>query len=82
MSSVVWLVGMYEYVRHPMYSGLLLTCLGISALAHSEVRMLLSLILWWALEKKVDFEEASLTERFPEYKQYSTDVKKFFPLVY
>lgn len=74
--------GLYQYVRHPMYGGLLLICIGIGAITHSEARILLTLVLWWAMEKKVEFEEARLIERFPEYEKYKPTARKFFPFVY
>ncbi len=45
--------GMYSYVRHPMYAGLLLTSLGLAAITRNETRLALAVGLWFILEKKV-----------------------------
>lgn len=74
--------GMYSIVRHPMYAGLLMTCMGLSALSLSETRLALSLLLWAVLEVKVKFEEEALCSRYPEYDEYKQRVKKFIPMFY
>lgn len=45
--------GMYGYVRHPMYGGLLLATFGLAAVTQSEARLALGGLLWWVLEQKV-----------------------------
>jgi len=75
--------GMYAYLRHPMYGGLLLASLGLAALSRSETRLALALLLWWILEQKVVLEEAALLERYPtEYEAYRSRVRKFVPWLY
>ncbi|KAJ9531202.1 hypothetical protein QJQ45_006636 [Haematococcus lacustris] len=69
--------GMYAFVRHPMYAGLLMFCMGLTILTRSETRILLVLLLWWILEQKSVVEEVALLERYPdEYAQYKARVKK------
>jgi protein-S-isoprenylcysteine O-methyltransferase Ste14 len=75
--------GMYSYVRHPMYAGLLMASLGLSAITNNECRLALSFLLWWVLEQKVVIEERALGELYPaEYADYARRVKKFFPYIY
>lgn len=75
--------GMYSYVRHPMYSGLILAAAGLAALTRNETRLALAALLWWLLEQKVAAEESSLMERYPdEYPEYAQRVKKFLPYIY
>jgi len=74
--------GMYTYVRHPMYGGLLMAALGLAAITRNECRLALTGLLWLVLEQKVQFEEKALAERYPDYKEYKARVKKFFPYVY
>lgn len=74
--------GMYSYVRHPMYGGLIMACLGLAAISRNECRVALSFLLWWVLENKVTFEEKALGEAYPEYEAYKNKVKKFFPYIY
>ncbi|GFR42020.1 hypothetical protein Agub_g2836 [Astrephomene gubernaculifera] len=74
--------GIYGYVRHPMYGGLLLAALGIAVLTRNETRLAIAGLLWWVLENKVNAEERALSERYPEYAEYKAKVKKFFPFLY
>ncbi|KAL6750277.1 hypothetical protein V8C86DRAFT_2816903 [Haematococcus lacustris] len=75
--------GMYAFVRHPMYAGLLMFCMGLTILTRSETRILLVLLLWWILEQKSVVEEVALLERYPdEYAEYKARVKKFIPYIF
>ncbi|KXZ46817.1 hypothetical protein GPECTOR_40g551 [Gonium pectorale] len=74
--------GIYGYVRHPMYGGLLLAAFGLSVLTRNETRLAICALLWWVLECKVAVEEKALSERYPEYAEYKAKVKKFFPFIY
>jgi len=72
--------GIFEEMRHPIYAGLMYFCLGISIWSGSAMRTLLAGFLWYLLDKKSDYEEKTLLDRFPSYKGYKLDVKgKFFP---
>lgn len=72
--------GVYGYVRHPMYGGLILAGLGLAATTHDEGRLLLVALLWWTLEQKVVFEERKLIERYPtQYEDYKRKTKKLIP---
>lgn len=42
-----------EYLRHPMYGGLLMASLGLAAVTHDESRLLAAAVLWLVLEQKV-----------------------------
>lgn len=74
--------GIYQYVRHPMYTTLLATCVGWSLVTDSATRLILTALLVGILNLKTDQEEAALLAAFPEeYKQYQEQVTgKFFPL--
>ena len=74
--------GIYNYVRHPMYAGLLMGMTGLSILTDSTTRLLLTFALYLVLEAKSDFEEKSLKEMYgSEYDEYKAKVNsKFFPL--
>lgn len=74
--------GMFGYVRHPVYSGLLMTCFGLAAITRNECRLALASLLWWILEQAITFEERALSEKYPEYERYKQRVKKFLPYVY
>jgi len=74
--------GIYCYIRHPMYAGLLLGMTGLSILTDSITRLLLTFALYLVLDAKSDFEEASLVKTYgSDYGEYKAKVKsKFFPL--
>ena len=73
--------GIFQYMRHPMYTGLLLGMVGLSIFTDSVVRLLLMAVLYFILDAKSDFEEEKLVETYQEdYKEYQLKVRsKFFP---
>lgn len=75
--------GPYAWVRHPIYTGLLLAFAG-SALAQGEWRGLLALALAAAaLRRKLGIEERWLREQFgPAYDAYSQRVAALLPFVF
>jgi len=72
--------GIYEFVRHPIYGGLLLLCLGVSTFSNSAMRLLLTGVLYFVLSQKADAEEQQLQERLESYQGYRDSVPgKFLP---
>ena len=74
--------GPYAFVRHPIYTGLLLAFLG-SALALGEWRGVVALALAaGALWAKLRFEERWMREQFgEEYQSYAKRVPALVPFV-
>lgn len=75
--------GPYRYVRHPIYTGLLLAFAG-SAIARGEWRGLVALaIAFLALWRKLRLEEAWMVETFGEaYVRYRAEVRALIPFVF
>lgn len=71
--------GVYGVVRHPIYSAILLLCLGLSVQRGSLSTLLLTLALTVLFHFKSEFEERALRRRFPEYAAYQARTKKFIP---
>ena len=72
--------GIYSYVRHPMYAGVLLGMTGLSLCTDSVTRSLLTIALYFVLDAKSDYEEERLIEIYPEYEDYQKRVEsKFLP---
>ena len=74
--------GPYRFVRHPIYTGLLLMCLG-SALDIGRLRGWLGLVLvfvgFWI---KLKQEETLMLQHFPDdYPAYRKQVKALVPFV-
>jgi protein-S-isoprenylcysteine O-methyltransferase Ste14 len=72
--------GPYRWVRHPIYTGLLLGFLG-TALARDQWRCLLGVgIAWLALWRKLRIEERWMVERFgDEYRRFRAEVPALIP---
>jgi protein-S-isoprenylcysteine O-methyltransferase Ste14 len=75
--------GPYRWVRHPIYSGLLLAILG-SAIAEGEWRGVLGLaLIAIAFLRKITVEERVLTEQFGDsYRRFQADVPTLVPGLY
>ncbi|CAE7490255.1 unnamed protein product [Symbiodinium microadriaticum] len=63
--------GIYEYVRHPIYGGLVLLCLGIAVVTNSANRLILTAALYFVLDQKATVEEDNLKESDPSYGAYA-----------
>ena len=75
--------GPYAFVRHPIYSGLLL-CFAGTAIAHGEVRGLVALaIAFLSWSYKAGLEEKFMEQEFgDEYARYKHAVKRLIPGIY
>ena len=63
--------GIYQQLRHPMYTGLLTIMLGLSLWTNSADRLLLTALLLYVIDIKSEKEEAFLLQEFPfEYPKY------------
>jgi len=74
--------GPYRYVRHPIYSGILLAFLGM-VLTIGEWRGLVALLLVGvSFAVKSRAEEGRMRETFPEYAEYARGTAAIVPYVY
>jgi protein-S-isoprenylcysteine O-methyltransferase Ste14 len=74
--------GVYRWVRHPIYSGLVFGSFGWGLLALSWLALLLALALFFVLDAKARREERFLVAKFPAYHSYQRRVHKLIPFVY
>lgn len=74
--------GVYRWVRHPLYTSLILLAAGWSLFWWSWPTFASSLALVVFLNAKAAREEGLLRERFPEYGAYCDRVKRFIPGVF
>lgn len=74
--------GPYALVRHPIYSGGLVICLGWALYVQGWLTLGYVLVLFVFLDVKARREEKWLLERFPVYTNYQQRVRKLIPFIY
>jgi protein-S-isoprenylcysteine O-methyltransferase Ste14 len=74
--------GLFAWMRHPIYTALMLITFGTSLERGDLIALILSTCLAVLLEFKSRREEAWLLEQFPSYAAYRVRVKKFLPGIY
>lgn len=72
-------VGLYKYIRHPIYTGILCIMFGYGIYEASGYKLLVTLILWILFFFKSRYEEEKLAIRFPKYAEYKKRTGRFFP---
>jgi protein-S-isoprenylcysteine O-methyltransferase Ste14 len=74
--------GPYRFVRHPIYSGLLLALLG-TASAIGEIRGVLAVLCALAgFLRKIRIEERQMSQTFAEYRQYREETVALIPFLF
>jgi protein-S-isoprenylcysteine O-methyltransferase Ste14 len=71
--------GLYKTIRHPIYTGLILTTLGLALGAASVAKLFFVAALIVLLNYKAKWEETLLLERYPEYRDYMSKTGRFVP---
>ena len=74
--------GIYQIVRHPLYSSLIFLSAGWSLFWSSWIALAVSLALAAVLDAKSRCEERWLQEKFPDYASYRQRVRRFIPWIY
>jgi protein-S-isoprenylcysteine O-methyltransferase Ste14 len=75
--------GPYHYVRHPMYSGILLFSVSTPLLLGSGYGVLLGLVLVLIVARRAVLEEHTLRQELNGYAAYMTQVKyRFIPHIW
>jgi len=76
--------GPYRLIRHPSYTGILLTCLGVGLCFGNFASLLVIVVPIVALAlKRVQIEEAALASELGEhYRTYMSHTKRLIPGVY
>ncbi|HQV35525.1 MAG TPA: isoprenylcysteine carboxylmethyltransferase family protein [Flavobacterium sp.] len=71
--------GLYAWVRHPIYTGLLLLFFGYSIYQASLFKLFITFLLWVLFHFKTKYEELQLQRKFPDYTTYKKNKGRFFP---
>lgn len=71
--------GVYGYIRHPIYTSVLMGSIGV-ALAHGHFAVMivaLGLVVFFTIKSR--FEESLLRAAYPQYAAYMTRTGRFLP---
>lgn len=71
--------GVYRYIRHPMYSALILFALGASLYKWSFLALATALGLFGVLNVKYRYEDSLLRAKWPAALDYQNKVGALFP---
>jgi protein-S-isoprenylcysteine O-methyltransferase Ste14 len=73
------LQGLYRYVRHPMYTSVLLFAFGIALNHGGFYKYMLVGTLLILFYFKSSYEESFLSEKYPDYSNYAKVTPRFLP---
>lgn len=74
--------GLYARIRHPIYTGVMLSALG-AAVAHGHVvGVIIAVVLCAFFAYKSTFEERWLMQVYPDYAAYRTRAGRFWPKLF
>ncbi|MCP9762667.1 methyltransferase family protein [Lacihabitans soyangensis] len=71
--------GVYKCVRHPMYTGILLTVFSFAFYSESFSRLTISVLLMILFYFKTNYEEQKLLQKYPVYNAYKARTGRFVP---
>lgn len=74
--------GPYRWMRHPIYSGVMLAGFGWALWWLSAAGAICALVLALFFDRKAAHEENWLRQKYREYSDYAQRVKKFIPGLY
>ena len=76
--------GLYRYIRHPSYTGSLLSFLGLGLTFNNWIGLVVIFIpILSSFLYRINIEEKLLLDRFgSEYSEYKTHSKRLIPMIY
>jgi protein-S-isoprenylcysteine O-methyltransferase Ste14 len=74
--------GAYNWVRHPIYSGIIIGAIGLGLLRGGWLSLIYALLLFLFFDIKSRREEVWLREKYVDYAAYQQRVHKLIPFIY
>jgi len=71
--------GLYKYIRHPIYTSILILFIGYSLYQNSIYKLAITLLLGGLFYFKSKYEENQLAIKFTEYPAYKNKTGRFLP---
>lgn len=73
--------GVFTWIRHPIYTGIIMGLLGASLYYQSLYKIIIIAVLAGLFYFKTSYEEERLAAVFTEYEAYKAKTKRFIPFV-
>ncbi|MEI6593934.1 MAG: isoprenylcysteine carboxylmethyltransferase family protein [Bacteroidota bacterium] len=73
--------GLYKFVRHPIYTGIILLTVGFGFYRSSIWEISIGFALWILFYFKSKYEENLLAKHFDDYGKYKKTTGRFFPFI-
>jgi protein-S-isoprenylcysteine O-methyltransferase Ste14 len=74
--------GPYKYIRHPMYTGLLLISVVLFLSQANFLNFFFLVIFFYVVDEKAKLEEKLLTKLHSQYTAFASKTKMFIPFLY
>lgn len=71
--------GLYRFVRHPIYTGVLAVVAGLTLGSGSWIHLAIGIATVVFFDRKAAWEEQQLIEKYPDYPSYAATTPKFIP---
>jgi protein-S-isoprenylcysteine O-methyltransferase Ste14 len=74
--------GPYRFIRHPMYTAILMGSVGLLVHQFTWLRLLIVIALTMVLVSKLTWEERMLLQKFEAYRDYMGRSKRLLPFIF
>lgn len=74
--------GLFKWVRHPIYTGIMMVTLGYAIYSDNLLKLFISIGLLVLFHFKSNYEEDLLEKEYPDYAHYKQSTGKFLPRLF